>query len=113
MTSVSLVVALTVDVTFMVCLVAPSSADRPVALVFPVRYDFNLKTRKLTSQHQANLRNHIAHAGLVDEGDTPEQWAKSDAIRGYVLGTMRETAKAAGLAKGEMIRDVILTEHEW
>jgi hypothetical protein len=51
-------------------------------------------------------------AGIDAEG-TPATWAKSEEIKNYVLGAMRETAKIGKLSKAETIRDVIMTTEEW
>ena len=94
----------------MLCLAAPRDADKAVAFVYPVRV--SLPSVLCSCQHEGNLRHHLKAAGIPHEG-TPADWAKSDAVRQYVLGSMRETAKIGGLSKSEMIRDVILTPEEW
>lgn len=81
----------------MLAIIAPSYADRPLAIVYP---------------HEGNLRNHLRAAGLSDEG-TPADWAHRPEVRDYILGQLREIAKRGGLQKAETIRDVILTEQEW
>ncbi|RSH92243.1 long-chain fatty acid-CoA ligase [Saitozyma podzolica] len=85
------------DVVMMLCIAAPPSADRPIAIIYP---------------HEGNLRNHLKAAGLPDDG-TPAEWASDEKVKKYILGQMLQTAKKGGLGKMEMIRDVIVTKEEW
>lgn len=113
------------DVIMMLCIAAPSYADRPVALVYPVsgrffdgilhrpphEHDFAPR-QELILQHEGNLRHHLKAANIPCTG-TPSQWVNDATIKQYILDQMLIIAKKNGLDRAEMVKDVILTPEEW
>ncbi|CAD6570100.1 MAG: long-chain fatty acid-CoA ligase [Tremellales sp. Tagirdzhanova-0007] len=85
------------DVVMMLCICAPSNADRPIAVVYP---------------HEGNLRLYLKAANLPSNG-TPEQWVSDPTIKGIILQQMIATAKKNGLARHETIKDIVMTTQEW
>ncbi|WVF70822.1 hypothetical protein IAT40_005616 [Kwoniella sp. CBS 6097] len=85
------------DSVMMLCVCASPYANRPIAIVYP---------------HEGNMRSRLKATGIPEEGG-PREWAEDQAVKNYLLGTLRDEAKKGGLKGAELISDVVLTTEEW
>ena len=91
-----------------ICIAVPPYADKPIALIYPVRSIQD----SADEEHEGNLRHQLKVNGIPHES-SPEVWAKSDTIRSFILEQLLAVGKRNKLQRNEILKDIVLTPEEW
>jgi len=81
-----------------ICVHADSSANRPMAIVFP---------------HEVNLKAMAASKGLGHADEDFKTLCEDDKVRDEVLKALNDVGKKAGFKQLEMLQCVVVTSKEW
>lgn len=111
-----MIAGLIADVVQFICITAPSYADKPIAIVYPVGLVVHPKPHRegqqSDRQHEGNLRNHLKAAGLPNTG-TARTWAADAQVHNFILDALKTVGKRNGLGRNEQLREVVMTTEEW
>ena len=97
---------------------ADSDADRPIAVVVPVRRSFLIARQPFThpidlyQQHEGNLRNHLKAANISAEGDLAAL-AENKQVKEYLKKELLSTGQKGGLKGPELLQDIVVSGELW